>query len=363
MASGAYQPLSNATAESQSGDGTIASGNFATSGTPCLLGFSCSGWTQTQGAQIEATLTVDGEEVARLQLPASTTAMHLSLGRTWGYGLLAEGRHEFSVVAGPNTITDQNDRVSLTVWELGEPQPVTVREDITEPCNPGTGAIMGSVFPKTGDGPLLVSTSAAAEAASAGLIGMHALVDNTTAIASEIFANNASQELTFVPIDLLLEPLGEGKHQIDLDAYDNTVTTGKEFFDLTVLEIEEPKLVQVTPLWENSEANTTHGGDIVASGSFQTNGGTLIFRISGSGFGPNGGMIGLDCVLDDRTGIGLAEVFANPANVHMPVVSNDIVVTGVGAGSHKLDVYSTITTYTDQNDRLSVTVIELLPGT
>ena len=54
----------------------------------------------------------------------------------------------------------------------------------------------------------------------------------------------------------------------------------------------------------------------------------------------------------------MAQVYANPANTHMAMVTNDLVVTGVPAGSHRLGLIGEVGTYTDQNDRVSALVLE-----
>lgn len=98
------------------------------------------------------------------------------------------------------------------------------------------------------------------------------------------------------------------------------------------------------------------------SGSFTSNGGTLVIFASGSGFALNCGgsqIIGMKIVVDG-TQVGTAHSFTNEACSHKAFVSNALVVTGVGSGDHTLKLVA-LNTSTDFNDFYSVTVMELSP--
>ena len=60
----------------------------------------------------------------------------------------------------------------------------------------------------------------------------------------------------------------------------------------------------------------------------------------------------------DGTSRGFAQIFANPSGTHMATVTNDLVLTGVPAGSHTLGLIGEANTVTDQNDRVSVVAFE-----
>jgi hypothetical protein len=93
--------------------------------------------------------------------------------------------------------------------------------------------------------------------------------------------------------------------------------------------------------------------------NFNSNGGSLILFVSGSGFSTAGSQaIGVQVLID---GIfrNIAQVFTNEANSHKAFTANAMWVTGVPGGVHTLTLDPMPNTITDFNDFFNVTIIEL----
>lgn len=102
-------------------------------------------------------------------------------------------------------------------------------------------------------------------------------------------------------------------------------------------------------------------GGLPLSNSFTSNGGTLVIFASGSGWSSSGGYsIGMG-ILIDGTQFGTARVLTNEGGSHKAFVSNALVVTGVGVGTHTLELLPLPGTNTDINDFYSVTVMAVKP--
>ncbi len=118
-----------------------------------------------------------------------------------------------------------------------------------------------------------------------------------------------------------------------------------------------------SPMWNVTQVFNEHAGPVPAtgiSGPFTSGGGKLLIFASGSGFAipPSGGMIGIQVLIDGAVQ-GAAQSFTNEVNSHKSFVANALVISGIAAGSHTLAVLPAAGTTIDQNDRISVTVLEL----
>ena len=357
------QVLNNAPALSQQGDGTVAQATVNFTGGDALLGFSGSAWSQAPG-QISLEVWLDGEPVGgQLSIYANSGQMHMFLGRTWLHcqGVTA-GPHQVMVVAGPTTITDLNDRVSLTLWQLGDG--VALRTTLDAPCPSGTGGqlLVSSEYGQRG-GALLLSSSGSGWVTQAGTsVGIVMLWDRGDALIGHIFANNANQHLATVPVDLTYPNSARGQHTVSLRAFSNTSTDSGDYGHVAAIEwvqpAQAPTILATNPYLQDAQANTQQGGEYIAQTAFQSSGGTLLFRVNASAWTPNPNtLLGLSLQVDGKP-LGRAELFANPASTHLTVVSNDLVLTGIPAGNHTFEMQSDVSTYTDQNDRVSILALE-----
>ena len=289
--------------------------------------------------------------------------MHMCLGRSWVHCRdVPAGQHKLTVVAGPNTITDQNDRVSLTVWQLGDGVAVRTSTDTT--CPAGNGQVLATDEFAFEGGALLVSASASGwvtQASSVVAIPLFLAKDNVGSC--QVYANNANQHLAAVPCDFVNPATDQHGHTaLTLQALPSTSTDGGDLAHLTAIEWvnppDAPVPLETSPYLQDSSPASQQGGEYVTQASFQSGGGTLLLRVSASAWTPQSDtLLGLSIQIDGRP-VGRAELFANPSATHLMVVSNDLVVTGIPAGTHTFALQSDVYTYTDQNDRVSLQVLE-----
>lgn len=362
------QPVNNASLPSQSGGQFVVKEAVNFRGGDVLIGFSGSAWSANGGELISLQLWLDNEPIppGLLQMYANAGAMHLCLGHVWAHVPgVAAGTHTLSVMAGDTTITDPNDTVCITVWELGDNLAVHFNESV--PCPSGTGVeLVKTSFQTRGQTPIFVSASTSGwYAAGSGLIGAKVTVDQDTNASGglEVFANRAQQHLAVVPTDVVLAPPTRGSHELQVDSESGTTTDGGDMVHVTVLEwvttAEGPTIVQMSPPLQNTATANQHGdGGSIASASFQSSGGPLLVRTNLSAWSPSSNVPITVGIQIDGTSIGFLQLFANPNQTHMTMVSNDLVIPGIGAGQHSLNLMGELNTYTDSNDRVSVTILE-----
>jgi hypothetical protein len=120
----ATQVLANAVCNTQDGGGTIASGSFTSSGGVLLVCVSVSAYTHTAGQILSASIQIDGRTVGSTELCANAAQTHLCLtGNDLPLSNIMAGRHTVTLVASSATVTDFNDRCSLTVLEIAKSAP------------------------------------------------------------------------------------------------------------------------------------------------------------------------------------------------------------------------------------------------
>jgi hypothetical protein len=357
------QIFNNGQSMAQQGDGVVAQETVNFAGGDALLGFSGSGWTQTAGP-ISLTVWLDGQPLGGgLSIYANSTAMHMSLGRSWVHAPgVTPGQHQVMVVAGATTITDQNDRISLTLVELGDG--LALRATSDTPCPVGSSQIVAKEQFEIQNGAFMLSASGSGWAAQAGaMLGMAMLLDGGNPLVGQVFANNDSQHLATVPVDLVYTNLQNqrGSYQMALQSV-QTWTDDNDIAHMTALEwidaAQAPIAQDMNPYLQDYTAAAQEGGDYIAQSTFQCNGGPLLFRVSLSGWCPEPNtMIGATVEINGNP-VTSTELFANPANTHLTMVSNDVVIEGVPAGTHGFELQAGASTYTDQNDRVGVMLLE-----
>jgi hypothetical protein len=105
-------------------------------------------------------------------------------------------------------------------------------------------------------------------------------------------------------------------------------------------------------------ANVTTANGLPLSGSFSSNGGSLLIMASGSGFAAAAGVIGMNISVDGSVR-GTARSFTNEPSSHKAFVSTHLFITGLAAGSHTLNLDPLSGTRTDFNDFFDVAIMEL----
>jgi hypothetical protein len=365
------QPVNNVPLQQQSGGGFVLKQAVRLNRDgDILICFSGSAWSAKGGNDlISLQLWFDNEPLPAglLQMPATSSSMHLSLGCAWCFvpGATA-GQHTLSVLAGETTVTDQNDTVCITVWELGDNLAVRFNESVPASQHGAGAPLVNTSFQTHGTTPILVSASTTGWGANQGVLGATVTVDqDTNAAASlEVFANHANQHLAAVPTDIQLAPPTRGQHELDVVCEPSTSTDiGSDMVHVNVLEWVDPSqgptIVQLSPPLQNAKANSQHGdGGSIASASFTSNGGPLLVITHLSAWSSSTDVPISAGIQIDGTSQGFVQIFANPNQTHMTMVSNPLAVAGVRAGRHTLNLMGELNTQTDQNDRVSVTILE-----
>lgn len=333
-----------------------------------LIGFSGSAWSAKGNEVISLQLWLDNEPLPAglLQMYANSASMHLSLGHTWVYvpKLSGEVQHTLAVEAGNTTITDQNDTVCITAWALGDNLAVRFNESVA--CPQGAGqSLVHTSFQTHGTTPVLVSASTSGWNSNQGICGATVTADQDTNAAGslEIFANNTSQHLAAVPTNIVLAPPTRGQHELDVVSKGSTWTDGGDLVHVNVVEWVDPSqgptIVEMSPPLQNTPTANQHGdGGSIASATFTSNGGPLLVMTNLSAWSPKSDFPISAGIQIDGFSQGFVQLFANPSETHMTMVSNDLVVAGVRAGKHTLNLIGELNTYTDSNDRVSVTILE-----
>ncbi len=114
-----------------------------------------------------------------------------------------------------------------------------------------------------------------------------------------------------------------------------------------------------SPKWKMSTAIYYGGCSLPRSGSFTSSGGTLLITACGSGYVTAGGnYTGINVLLDGGTYGGMYMTL-NLANVHTAFPPCQLVVSGIPAGNHTIQLTSYNGLIADCNDNNEVTVMEL----
>lgn len=356
------QPVNNASLLGQSGSGFVLKESVNFDGGDALIGFSASAWSENPGP-ISMRLWLDDQPTeGLLTLYANTGEMHLAMGHSWVWCQgVTPGQHTIMLEAGNTTVTDTNDTACVTVWEMGDGCAVRLAEDAQCPAGAGQPLIDARV--ETAGGQLLVSGSSSGWVEQANtFVSAWMPFDGGDPVELQVFANNAEQHLAVVPTDMVLTQIPRGDHQVQLNADGLTSTDGGDSAHLSVVEWVNPPdapVVLSTALQNTSCQATDGSGESIASSTFTSNGGTLLVRTSVSCWtAATGGAQLYVGIQVDGTSLGFAQIWANFASTHMAMVTNDLVLTGVGAGNHTLNLIAESNVQTDANDRVSVTIME-----
>jgi hypothetical protein len=355
------QPLNNVQAAAQNGGGLVAEGNFTVNGGDALIGVSASAWAASGPTPITIEVWVDGQPTGqKLGLTATQGAMHLSLGHTWAYCQgLSPGQHTLALYAGQATVTDGNDYACATVWEMG--QGCVVRFNYDAPSPSGTGEVLiKDAFETEGETQLFISASSSGWTTGAPnqVIGSNIWYGAPTATLA-VFANQSDMDLAAVPADLVYTEEHRGQQVVQLQALPDTSTDTADIAHLTVVEFVDPANAPVIRANVQDTAQSQHGdGGTIASTPFTCEGQALLLRVSASAW-TSGTNVPLQVGIQiDGNSIGFLQLFANPGNMHMTMVTNDLLLTGIPAGQHTLSLIGEINTITDQNDNVSLLIME-----
>jgi hypothetical protein len=357
------QPVDNVSMPQQQGGGFVLKQTVEFTGGDALVGFSASAWSAQPGPMSLRLWLDDQPTDGFLAMYANQAAMHLALGHSWTWCQgVSPGQHTILLEAGDTTVTDSNDYACVTVWEMGDGCVVHWAEDA--PCPSGNGQQLIRAGVETQGGQLLVSGSSSGwvEQANSPVTAWMPF-DGGDPAEMQVFANNAAQHLAVVPTDMIVAGVGRGNHEVQLNADGLTYTDGGDTAHLAVVEwvnpAEAPTVLAMNPVLQNSPAQTQNGsGGTIAQSTFTSSGGTLLVRVGLSVWTQQSDEPLYVGIQIDGTSQGYAQVYANVAATHMPLITNDLVVEGVQAGSHTLNLMAEVNVVTDANDRVSVLIME-----
>lgn len=365
------QPFSLQPLAVQQGGGFVASAEATFQGGDALIGFSASASTpRTTEMSIE--LWIDDEPSGGRIRMDSVAGVHRSLGRAYVVVEdVAPGPHTLQLWASPTTLTDGNDFGCITVWELGDG--CVVRFAGHAPCPHGAGQtlIQGEFYTDEPGAQILTSASVSGRALQQGWIDSSLVIDedSTQAVDMQVYGNYAGRRLAMVPCDLVSQPPARGLHMATVTAGDQTETGLGDIAQLTVVEWIQtaytPTVLPTTPPLQNAPCHGPAAPNRnYPYATFTSNGGPLLVRFNISCWGMatavNPLHIGIAVESEASTASGIvAGISSNTVREHMAMVSNDLVLTNVPAGSHTIALWAGDSNVrVDENDRISLLVME-----
>ena len=115
----------------------------------------------------------------------------------------------------------------------------------------------------------------------------------------------------------------------------------------------------ISPMWKATQVMNQRQGPLPVNAGFASGGGMLMIFLSGSGFSPGGGSnVGMQLQIDGVT-MGFARSFTNEAGSHKAFTTNILLVAGIVAGVHTVNLAPLPGTNTDGNDWFNVAILEL----
>lgn len=200
--------------------------------------------------------------------------------------------------------------------------------------------------------------------AAGEMVGANVQLDGNQLAATDVYANSSGMHLATVPTAVTATDVARGSHAITIPAYAGTATDGGDTVHLAVVDWLDPAQAPtvLASLVGIAAAPQSGEGQAFARTTFQSGGGTLLVSVNVSSW-TEGTNVPLEVgVQVDGTSLGFVQMFANPKETHMAMVSNDLVLSGVAAGPHTLTLIGELNTNTDFNDRVSVLIMEFPAG-
>ncbi|MFJ1654642.1 hypothetical protein ACIOC2_25390 [Streptomyces sp. NPDC088337] len=359
------QVMNNVACTYQNGGQPIATGSLNVQGGKIYAFFTASGWSRSGDTGLQANLRIGESSPFTARVFANPDLTHLAMIRQRVFldNLRPDPSASAKITAGKETVTDTNDHVSLTVFELGSP--AVWRRVCRKVGPPDSSSQYVSTSFRSRGGYLLVCASATGFSTSAqAMTGMVLCIDETCHGTIQIFANKKNWHLAFVPADFLIKNIPPGDHTLVATPADGTTIDSNDAYAITIFEVMAPPTVlNVTEVLANAPAAGQTGGKRVASGGFSSYGGTLVITSAASAYSHDGAAkLGMTIQVDSQE-VGSMQAFANPQGLHLGLPGNDLVVTGINAGKHTVSLEADAGTATDSNDRCSVTIIEVATST
>jgi hypothetical protein len=333
----------------------------AGNGGPALMLWQASAWTQSApvAAAMQPAIAEQSDESLAASAFLNGSSMHMALLRRRALVKpLPPGQSFVGVTASQSTVTDANDTVNMALINFGAISAPPQVQLSTWGSAEGNGDYTSQSFNCEG-GPLFISVDASAWSTLASqLIGAVLYLDGEVIATPQLFANWEDTHVPLVGVDLVITGVAPGGHTLDLQAASGTTVDQNDVWSLTVMEMQGPSTA--TQLIDNAPCPAQQGGGVLASVPYTASGGDQLICLSLSGFSTSDDQMLQAQVLVDGDPVGGLMVFANPANTHMALSGGDIVPGTMPAGQRTIEVVAGPEMVTDGNDRISLTILELL---
>jgi len=330
---------------------------------PVVLFWHCTGYTRrSEGDYLIAQPVInrdvsDADPSLRAEMRIDMPSAHRPLLRRRAYTKdLPQGQSFFGVHANQAAVTDTNDTVHM------------VALDVSDICVPplirfsrwGEALDYGHYFTEqifdSEGGPLLVSVATTAYSRKENqMLGATLWIDGQPKAVIQVFANPQLQHMGLVGGDRVIQ-LPKGRHSMRLEPMQGTTIDANDTWSVLVMEMRAPS--RAVMLLDNVKATAQKGGGQVASAGYESTGGSHLVCVWMSGYTATANQV-LDAqLLVDDNPVGKLQVYANHAQTHMLLNGGDIAAGAIPRGAHTLKVVAGKNTITDENDRVSLTVIE-----
>lgn len=257
------------------------------------------------------------------------------------------------------TDTDPHDSVTMALLAFGSmsapPQVRLAAAGMADGGNPGVYTTQP--FDCEG-GDLLLSVACTAWSQSPDtMISAVVYLDGDPFLYPMVFANPAGLHMPLNAMDIRLSGVSPGGHTITITAGANTVVDVNDVWSITLMEMEGSSTI--TQLFSNAVLPSQQGGQPLVKGVYQASGGEQLIMVSMSGWSQNGGDIVSAQVFVDNDPVGTLQTYASQGAMHVTLTGGDIVPGVLPPGQHAITVIAGDGTITDQNDRLTLSVLEL----
>lgn len=361
----------------------VTSQPFTVNGNPLLVSTSASAIAAGTG-KVSYALKINSASSPAAGTPEvwiNPTFQHFPLVRSWALVTgVAAGQVTLTATSGADTSPNNDDAICATVCELGPGAPLAVRAVVQPTSAQATVAGQPALYQPfvSFGGRLLVRASGSAKQGSAGALLSFAVdIDGQEVVRTELLTPSSEAggpwHHATTPVDVLVD-VAAGRHVIAIRPLAgagtnlNTAVDVNDFTSVLVLEQTGPRSeLEITPVLVNAPLIGQTGGGTAAFATFASGGGTLVILASASAWSTAPNVISLGLRLDGQQLVtngnpAILHGGVNTASMHIPLISNDFVAQGIGAGNHTISLVADSKTTTDGNDRTSITVLELGPS-
>jgi hypothetical protein len=271
-----------------------------------LLVIAAGSGSRTGGdAGIGLTVRLDGEAIGELGVAATEAFSSRAMVREAFAVEAAAGAHGLEVVAHDGTVIGADDRIDVTVIELGAAgRAVPV---LSRPGDAGLAVFDGALTAVSGRGVLLVAGSGSG--ADVGYLGMQVRIDDREVAASAIWSDEPGSHKAFVPVQAVLQ-VAPGPHRVTLSRLSGTLIDAGDRVSVLWLELGDDAIASQL---------LARAGGMPLTAPLSTSGGPVLLISSGSAVrastGPLETMVRIGDTVALRSGVHAREAASHKALV------------------------------------------------